>query len=174
MSITNGSTILAADLNAMALPALVNTRVDNARLPGGVELMATLVGVVDTTPAYRSKVRVVVPVDMRVESVAVQCSPGTVGAVVVVDVTGDGALPNFAMQVRATLTAGLAKAARLLFDNTMTANPGVTPSLTSRVGRLLTRGSTITITVTSATNVVATMVTQVVIVGRSSHARDTA
>ena len=174
MTIANGSTILAADLNTMAQPALVNTRVDNTRLPGGVEFIATLVGVVATTPSYRSKVRVVVPVDMRVESIALQTSPGTVGAVVTVDVTGDGALPNFAMRSQVTLTAGLAKSSRRFFDNTMAANPGVNPELTSRVGRLLPRGSTITITVSAPANLLATMVTQVVIIGRSNLARDTA
>ena len=174
MTIANGSTILQADLNAMSALSLSKARLDNARLSGGIPLTVTFHGLVASTPVYASKSRIVIPVDMLVDSLVVLISPGTATTTVTVDVTGDGALPNFAMRIIGTVDAGVAVLpARLLFDNNMSANPGVSPQLTSRVARLLPRGSTILITATT-TNIVATMSVQVTLAGRSRLARETA
>lgn len=169
MTVANGSIILAADLNTLVTPSLALMRTDNARLPGGVPFTMEFHGVTDVSPR---SCRIVIPVDMLVESIAVQTSAASAASTITVDVTGDGALPVFAMRVTGTTSAGLKKQSRLLFDNTMTANPGVSPETTSRVGRILPRGSTVDVFVTTS-NTLATMIVQVVIVARSRLARET-
>lgn len=176
MTIGNGSIVLAADLNAMALPALSLLQADNARLPGGAPISLCFPGLVAGLARYRTTKKIVIPVDMLVEAIAVQTSPATAASTITVDITGDGALPNFAMRVTGTLAAaGVTKQARLLFDGSQTnmAKGNVDPALTSRVPRLLSQGGTITVIV-STTNVLATMAAQVVIIGRSRLARGTA
>lgn len=175
MTIVNGSTILAADLNAMALSSLALLQDDNARLPGAIPLTVEFHGLVASTDSYRRRARIVIPTDMLLESIIVQTSPAnSAAATITVDLTGDGALPAFACRVTGTLgTAGVTKQGRLLFDNSMVANPGVTPELTSRVARLLPRGSTILLTV-ETTNTLNTMVAQVTLAGRSRLAREIA
>lgn len=173
MSFDFGFPVEADDLNGMTSGAIEDIRSDNAALPGIVELSATFPGLVTSTPVYCRKQRIVIPCDMLVESLCVATGPATSGAsTITVLVTGDGALPNFAMKVTGTLNVGRLKQNRLLFDNTLLANQDVTPELTSRVMRLLPKGSTIFVTV-ETTNALNTMQAQVLIAGRSFLARET-
>lgn len=172
MTIANGQPVIAAELNNLNGADMENLRGDNERSPGGVLFHCQFPGLVASTPARRSKRVLVIPVDMYVDSLAVQTTPGTAASTISVEVTGDGALPNFAMRLEGVLSSTLVKKhPRLLFDNNLSAKPGVDPALTSRVMRLLPKGSTITITV-STTNAVATMECQVTLCGRSYFARE--
>ena len=165
----------ANDLNTLVTPALALLQADNGRPAGGVPFTLTFAGLVASAADYRRKVRFVVPVDMVVDSIAVQCSPAhSDTATCTVDITGDGALPSFAMRVIGQLSSTVTtKLPRLLFDNAPVANPGVDPKLTSRVGRLLTQGTTVLVTI-STTNTRTKMVAQVTIACRSKLAREIA
>lgn len=172
MTIANGQPVEANDLNNLNGADMENVRSDNERLPGGVLVHFQLAGLVASTPPRCSKRVLVIPVDMYVDSLALQTTPGTAASTISVEVTGDGALPNFSMRLEGVLSSTLVKKhTRLLYDNTLTAKPGVDPALTSRVMRLLPKGSTITITV-STTNVLATMEAQVTLCGRSNFSRE--
>ena len=115
----------------------------------------------------------VVPGDIYVESLCVQTTTASsTAATITVDVTGDGVLPPWTMRISDTLTTGASKKhSRLLYDNGGSANPGVTPELTSRALRLLPKGSTVTISV-STTNTLATMEAVIVLACRQYRARE--
>ena len=171
MTVANGSTILAADLNALTSLSLVLMRTDNRRLPGYAPLIFTFQNLINGTPAARRTARFVVPVNMLVDTLAVITSPATSSAATITaTVSAGGILDDWAMEVTGTLDTVTKKQSRLLFDGTMTAKPGLNQSTTSRVVRLLPKGAIIDVTV-STTNALATMVATIVLCSRSSLAR---
>jgi hypothetical protein len=108
---------------------------------------------------------------MLVDTLAVITTPATsAAATITARVSAGGILDDWAMEVTGTLDTIAKKQARLLFDGTMTAKPGLNQATTSRVVRLLPKGAIIDVNV-STTNALATMVATIVLCSRSSLAR---
>ena len=171
MTVANGSTILAADLNALTSASLALMRSDNRRLPGYAPVIFTFQGLINGTPPARRTARFVVPVNMLVDTLAVITSPATSSAATITaTVSAGGILDDWAMEVTGTLDTVTKKQGRLLYDGTMLAKPGLNQSTTSRVVRLLPKGAIVDVTV-STTNALATMVATIVLCSRSSLAR---
>jgi hypothetical protein len=173
MTIGNGFPVLAADLNSLGSTSRENMREIMQRLPGALYIDALFSRLTATSAEATRRMKFVVPADIYVESLCVQTTTAnSTAATITVNVTGDGVLPPWAFEVRDTLGTGATKKhARLLFDNGGTANPGVTPELTSRALRLLPKGSTVTLSV-STTNTLATMEAYIVLVCRQYRARE--
>lgn len=173
MAIANGSPVLAADLNALGGASRVAMQTVMQRLPGALYIDALFSRLTTSSASATRRMKFVVPFDVYVESVCVQTTTAdSAASTITVDVTGDGVLPPWAMRVSDTLTTGATKKhARLLFDNGGSANPGVTPELTSRALRLLPKGSTVTISV-ETTNTLATMEAVIVLACRQYRARE--
>lgn len=170
MAITNGSAVLAADLNAMLSSSLAAIQSDNAQLPAGLLVPLSFHGLTNATVSTRRKAIFVAPFDLIIESVAVQAADFTAASTLTVTITGDGPLVNWPVSVSGTVGAGVVKLARLLYDNTKT-NAAKSFALTSRAYRVFPRGSTITVSV--ATTSVATPNTCVVILAcREFYGRD--
>ena len=166
MSITEGATILKADLDALLSTALAALAADNARKPLGHHVVLNFEGVVTGVANVYPKAVFVVPFDCYVETLAVVCKD-MVGTVTVA-VTGDGAVDNFPITITGTAGAGVTKFARLLYDGTKT--PLVNFATASRAFRCFPKGSTITVTVTT-TNAAAASALQVSLVLRSFFSR---
>lgn len=173
MAIANGSPVLAGDLNSLGSTSREDMRAVLQILPGALYIDALFSRLTTSSASAARRMKFVVPFDIYVESVCVQTTTAnSAAATITVDVTGDGVLPPWAMRVSDTLTTGASKKhARLLFDNGGSANPGVTPELTSRALRLLPKGSTVTVSV-EATNTLATMECVIVLVCRQYRARE--
>lgn len=173
MSITNGSLITAADLNAMTSTALGQLRTDNAQLPLGKRLNLSFSGltaaIVAASPQLCRKT-IVVPFDCYVEVLAVTASGMTAASTTTVAIAGDGALPNFPISATATTGAGVVEFGRTLFDGTK-GRVGKANMPTNQAFRAFTQGSTLTITATT-TSVAANAVLQVEIVIRSFLGRN--
>lgn len=168
MSIANGFSVEAADLNATGQIPLGRAQADNAQLPLGHEYVATfqnLVGGGSPTPVNRSKAVFVVPYDCFVESLAVVANDMTNGASLTVALSCPGVLDAFPVAVTTTLVSGALKVSRFLFDNSkanatagyMSANPAL---------RLLPKGATVTVN-TSTTSTATPSSVQVTLVLRS-------
>lgn len=171
MTVSNGSQITAADLNALTTASLALLQADNARVPGGVPLVFSFQGGINTTAAHRRRAIIVVPFDLLIETVAVQTGEHSVGASTTVAITGDGALPSFPITVTGVTGTGRQAIPRLLYDGTKT-NQAKDFATTSRAVRVWPKGSTITVQVTT-TNTTALSTICVVIVGRAFYARET-
>lgn len=171
MTIADGSLILAADLDALTLADLVLLQADNARLPGYHPLTFTFQGLVASTAANRRTARFVVPQNMLVDTLAVMTTAAnSAAATITARVSAGGILDDWAMEVTGTLDTVAKKQARLLFDGTMSAKPGVDQATTSRVVRLLPKGAIVDVDV-STTNTLATMVATIVLCSRIHLAR---
>lgn len=174
MTIADGSLILAADLDALTLADLALLRADNARLPGYHPLTFTfqgLVGPPSATPANRRKARFVVPQNMLVDTLAVITTPAnSAAATITATVSAGGILDDWAMTVTGTLDTVAKKQARLLFDGTMSAKPGLNQATTSRVVRLLPKGAIVDVEV-STTNTLGSMVATIIVCSRIQLAR---
>ena len=174
MTIANGSTILAADLNALTTTSLGLIQADNARLPGYAPIVFTFQGLVAGTVLARRKARFVVPVNMLIDTLAVITTPATsAAATITATVSAGGILDDWSMSVTGTLDTIAKKQARLLFDGTMLAKPGLNQSTTSRVVRLLPKGAIVDVEVVT-TNALATMVATIVLCSRLRLARGVA
>jgi hypothetical protein len=174
MSITNGASIAAADLNALTTTQLGLIQADNARLPGYAPIIFTFQGLVSGVALARRRARFVVPVNMLVDTLAVITTPATSSAATITaTVSAGGILDDWAMTVTGTLDTIAKKQARLLFDGTMEAKPGLDQATTSRVVRLLPKGSIVDVEV-DTTNALTTMVATIVLCSRSRLARGTA
>jgi hypothetical protein len=173
MAIANGNPVLAADLNALGGASRVAMQAVMQRLPGALYIDALFSRLTDTSAEATRRMKFVVPADIYVESLCVQTTAAnSTASTIAVNVTGDGVLPPWAFQISDTLGTGATKKhARLLYDNGGTANPGVTPELTGRALRLLPKGSTVTLSV-STTNTLATMEAYIVLVCRQYRARE--
>jgi hypothetical protein len=171
MAITNGSSITSADLNAMTTTSLGLIQIDNARLPGYAPLIFTFQNLTASTSLARRKARFVVPVNMLVDTLAIITTPATSSAsTITATVSAGGILDDWAMAVTGTLDTIAKKQARLLFDGTMLAKPGLNQATTSRVVRLLPKGSIVDVEV-STTNAATAMCATIVICGRARLAR---
>jgi hypothetical protein len=173
MPIANGSPVLASDLVVLGETARSDMREIMQRIPGALYIDALFSRLTDTSPAATRRMKFVVPADIYVESLCVQTTAAnSTASTITVNVTGDGVLPPWAFQISDTLGTGATKKhARLLYDNGGTANPGVTPELTGRALRLLPKGSTVTLTV-STTNTLATMEAVIILACRQYRARE--
>ena len=171
MTIADGSLILAADLDALTLADLVLLQADNARLPGYHPLTFTFQGLLSTTAANKRKARFVVPQNMLVDTLAVISTPAnSAAATITATVSAGGILDDWAMTVTGTLDTVAKKQARLLFDGTMSAKPGLNQATTSRVVRLLPKGAIVDVEV-STTNTLGSMVATIIVCSRIQLAR---
>jgi hypothetical protein len=157
MSISDASTVTAADLNAMTTTQQGNVQADNAQLPLGfllhLRFPTRVAGGFNVVPSRRAKSVFVAPCDVYVETVAVTTGDHTNPSTVTVEITGDGALVNWPIKVTGATGASPTLFSRLLYDNTKT-KPSADFSTTSRAFRVFPKGSTIT--VQAASNSVAT------------------
>lgn len=157
MTITNGQTATATDVNAMASTQLGLVQADNADYPAGFLVRFGFPNLVASTPAYRAKAIFVAPCDLLIEVLAVQTAD-MVGLVTVTAI-GDGALitdgddsdgdDGWGMKVSETVGTGIVKCARLLFDNTKTKVTADFQS-TAKAFRVVPKGSTVEIIATTA------------------------
>jgi hypothetical protein len=171
MTIADGSLILAADLDALTLADLVLLQADNARLPGYHPLTFTFQGLLSTTAANKRKARFVVPQNMLVDTLAVITTPAnSAAATITATVSAGGILDDWSMSVTGALDTVAKKQARLLFDGTMSAKPGLNQATTSRVVRLLPKGAIVDVEV-STTNTLGTMVATIIVCSRIQLAR---
>lgn len=180
MAITNGSAITKADLDAMITAALALIQADNGQVPQGLEVHLYFPNLVAATTALLAKAVIVAPYDCYVETIAAEGGEHTAASTLTVTVTGDGALGAWPKAPAAGSTtpfakasgavgAGINKIARLLFDGTKSA-----PSAgadTSRSVRIIPRGTTLTVAVTT-TSVATPSMTHVVLVLREHFARE--
>jgi len=169
MPITNGSTILAADVNEMTTSSLALVQADAGRIPVGMQAVFMFHNIRDGTSPHRRKSIFVVPYDCLLETVAVQCAEHTAASTATVTVTADGAYSNFPTSVSGTVGSGITKLSRLLYDNTQSS--GKSFASTARAFRALTKGSTVTVTAAS-TSVLASSSMQVTLVLRQFFARE--
>lgn len=174
MAITNGNLITAADLNALTTTQLGIIQADNARLPGYAPLVFTFQGLINTTVAARRRARFVVPANLLVDTLAVITTPAnSSAATITATVSAGGILDDWSMTVTGTLDTIAKKQARLLYDGTMAAKPGLNQATTSRVVRLLPKGAIVDVDI-STTNTLATMVATVILCCRCRLARGSA
>lgn len=170
MTLANGSTILATDLNAMFPAPLATMAADNAQLPAGAHVPFKFDGIVASTTAERTKCIFVVPFDVFIEAMAVTTNGMTNPSTVTVAVTGDGALPNFPISVTQVVTAAFTNLVRVVFDGTK-GRVGKFAMASNRAIRVFPRGSTITVSVTT-TNVAVGAQCSVSLALRQYFARD--
>jgi hypothetical protein len=180
MSLTNGSNILASDLTALTTAALALIQADNAQVPAAYEWHSHFPNLVTGTAAERRKSIVVAPFDCFVEVIAAEGNDHTAASTLTVSLYGDGALQSFPqapasgtttpfLSVSGTVGAGINKLSRLLYDGTKSSTKAG-PS-TSQAVRLIPRGTTLTLTV-STTSVAAASSTHVAVVLREFFARE--
>lgn len=176
MPITNGSTVLAADLNGMATTALALVQADNAHLPAGLELHLHFPGLVAATDLTLRRAVFVAPIDLLLESVAVETGNHTAASTSTVKVVSDGALMNGTsddgrgVSVTGTSATGaIDKFSRLLLDNSRT-NVAVDFASTAEAFRVFPAGSTVTVTI-ETTSVAVTSAAHVVLVFREFWGR---
>lgn len=184
MAITNGSTILKADLDAMATTQLGLVRDDNGQAPGVYELHLQFRGVVAGSTDAHARYVFVCPFDCYLETFAVSAGDqvGTVrgavtGNATVVDGLADtasigdeGQLVFWPTKVSGAAGAGLTQLGRLLYDGTKT-KQGLNFATTNRAHRTLLKGSTITVSVSADAGAVASLIT-VALVLREFFARE--
>ncbi len=169
MTISNGSAIIATDLDALTTAALALIQADNAQLPIGFHHSATFHNVVTGTNASYRKQIFVVPFDCYIESVCVQAGDQTAASTVTATVEADGVLGPWDISISGTAGAGTTHLARLLYDNTKTKQSAV--SSTSTAFRVLPAGTTVTITV-STTSIATPSVIVVLLALRQFFARE--
>lgn len=169
MTISNGSTISASDINTGTSTYLGTFLAgDNALVPLGFHVHALFKNVVTGTTAYKRKMRFVVPFDCYLETFAVvaadQTAASTVSAAITADgsmvddlsddasITDEGKLVFWPVKVSGTAGSGTTKLSRLLYDGTLT-QAGAKFATANRAFRTLLKGSTITVSVkTTSTN----------------------
>ena len=149
MTIANGNTITASDLDAWVTTQLGLIQNDNEQKPAGVLLNFFFPDLVTGTPERQRKAIFVMPFDGLVEAVASQCGDHTASSAFTVALTGDGALVNWPTSQAGTVGAGITKPSRLLYDNTKT-KASLNFSTTAQAFRCFTKGSTVTLVVSSA------------------------
>jgi hypothetical protein len=147
VTISDGSAITAADLNALTTTDLARLQDDNALVPLGFYYNASFKNLVTGTNALYRRARFVVPCDCYVEAMALQASEFTAASTITAAVTGDGALTNWPITLTGTVGAGRTNVTRLLYDNTKTKvrASGGGFATTSQAFRVFPRGSTITV-----------------------------
>lgn len=170
MTLANGSPVITGDIDFLVTVSLALLQNDNRAFPGMCEEHFYLQDVVaGTTPTLRTIV-FVTPVDLIVETVAVETGDHTAASTTTVAITGDGAVTYWPVTETGTTGAGITKLARRLFDNTKTAT-GDAFATTSKAFRTFTKGSTITMVVTT-TSVATPSLIHVVLCWREFYARE--
>jgi hypothetical protein len=171
MTISNGSAVLAADLDAMLTSSLALILADDAQLPAGAELNLYFPRLQSATPTSVRRYSFVAPCDLLVECSYVQAADMAAASQLTVNVTGNGELGNWPLTVGPfSVGSGVSNGPRLLFDNTK-GNPKNNFATTSQAFRVFRRGVTITITLT-ATGGAATSTVQVGLVFREFFQRE--
>ena len=94
MTISNGSAILATDLNAMCTTQLGLLETDNLQLPLGFHHAAVFANLVAGTGATRRKHTFVMPVDCYLEALCLTAADHTAASTTTATVTADGALTS--------------------------------------------------------------------------------
>ncbi len=159
MTISNGSAVLAADLDAMTTTQLAAMATDTAQLPLGGEVSFIFAGIV-TGVTYTA--RWVAPYDCLIEVVAVQAADFTAASTAIVSLSAPGILDAFPVTITGATGAGITKLARVLYDNVGLGN--------ARTLRVIPKGAIVDINA-STTSAAAASQMQVVIVYRSFFAR---
>lgn len=172
MTILNGSTVLAADLNAMLTASLQMLVDDNGQLPVGAQM-----NVFFPNLTASARFTFVAPCDLLVEVAAVQAADMTAASTTTVTLLGDvvdgiatGPVANWPLTIEGTTGAGVTALPRLLNDNTKT-NVSFNFATTARPFRVYPKGSTITMTV-STTSVATPNTVQVCLVVREFWNRE--
>lgn len=145
MAIIDGYQILASDMNTLLDGYLSSIQAEANSKTLGAYFCHTMYNVVNTTPEYRRQWIFVAPCNVYIETLAVQTMDmvGLTTVTVNVDAT-----PTTPYSVSDTAVTGIDKFDRLLFDNSVSNNRRF--ALDSRMFRLLPKGSTITVTVSTS------------------------
>lgn len=151
MTISNGSTIDKADLDALLTAGMTKIIADRQRAPHGYHLSFSFRNLVASTPQAARTKRFVIPRDCYLEAMALTASDSS-GETISADLTGDGALANFPVGLSGTVTIGLSSVSRKFYDSTITKD-------LDRAFRLLNQGSTCTLLVSTTETSVNTQVT---------------
>lgn len=178
MTISDGSTIESADLDALGTAQLALLRADNAQLPLAHEASFVWVGLTASSADERCKAVFVMPFDGWLETLVVQGSDFTAASSVTVSLTCPGVLtasdvdaPDpFPVSVTGAVgAASRTKLSRVIYDGTK-GRVGTTHMASNRAIRLIPKGATVTINV-QTTSVVATSMLQVLLLLRGNWAR---
>jgi len=144
MTVSNGSAIVKADLDALTETALALIAADNARLPLGWPLALEFSGLNASLAAHRRTRTFVAPQDLLLETFAVQTHGLTASSALSFTIRGDGGVAQFPVDVLGTGGATTANQTRTLFDNTK-GRVDAASLPTNPVLRVFPRGSTITV-----------------------------
>jgi hypothetical protein len=142
VTISNGSNILAADLNVMLDAVLDKVVADHRGLPLGHFWRQTYQNVVASTPATVTTTALIAPFDCFVESVAV-CS-GDMAGTFTLAIDGNGGVGEFPITVTGTLVSGRTELARKLFDGSLIDGQSDMATVQTAV-RVFPKGTTITL-----------------------------
>jgi hypothetical protein len=156
MTIADGQTIIASDLDALTTSALANAQTDNAQLPLGFHLWATFHNLVAGSNALYRRTVFVVPFDCYIESVKVQAGDQTAASTVTLALDFDGVLAPWEISISGSAGAGTTELTRLLYDNTKTKQTNV--AATSMAFRVLPAGTTVAVTVSTTSVATPSMV----------------
>lgn len=188
MTISNGSSIIASDLNTLISTELGLLATDNAQLPLGFVQSFTFPNLVSGTGSTRRKARFVAPFDCYLEALCVQAADQTASSTVKAAVTGDDTLVDnlgdtddfgeerglafWPVKVSGTAGAGITLLSRLLFDNTKKkVGLGGNFATSSKAFRLISKGSTLLVSA-STTSVATPSCVQVALAVRQFFARE--
>lgn len=172
MTISNGSTITASDLNGMCTTALSNVQADNARLPLGHEYTLNFNGLIDTTASNRRMAAVYLPCDCFLETVTVRLGIPALSSTATVTITNNADPANaFPVTLTGTLTAlfAITRFQRVLYDGTG-GNVASSYMAANRAVRVYPQGSKLTVTV-STTSTSALPQVQVTLLMRQYFSR---
>lgn len=185
MTISNGSAIVATDLDTLVTTDLGLVQDDNEGKPLGFNVNFFFHNLVAGTAAARRKSIWVPPHDYYLEALAVQAGDQTAASTVQAAVTGDGTITEslgdntdhgeeqglvfWPVKVSGAAGAGTTKLARVLLDNTKGKARRNFPSA-SQAFRTLLAGSTITVSV-KTTSVATPSLVMVTLVMRQLWAR---
>lgn len=170
MTISNGSVVLAADVNGMLAVSLNDVRDDDAQLPIGAEFNILFPNLVAGTIALSRRFEFVAPCDLLVESMAVQAADMTPASTLTVRLTGNGPITNWPITVTGTVGAGVVALPRLLFDNSKT-NVSKDFATTAQAFRVFPKGSTIVV-FAETTSIATPSTVQVCLVFREFFGRE--
>lgn len=168
MTLANGSLILASDLAGMATAQLALLAADNGQLPLGLQHAFQFPGITAALLASnpeRCKAVFVMPWDGYVETMAVQGGDLTAASTTTATLTCPGPITStglgpdpFPVTQSGTTGAGIVKLARIIYDGTK-GRVGATYMPTNRAFRVIPRGNTVTVNVTTTSVAAASMLT---------------
>jgi hypothetical protein len=165
VTISNGSTILAADLDALTTSQLIVCAVDAIQAPLAGEVCLVFPGLtagLRSSNPKRCQASFTAPYDVLIEAVAVQAGDHTAASTTTVTLSCPGVLDAFPVVMSGTTGAGLTKLARVLYDNA-----GKGPA---RAVRVIPRGAIVDVDVDTTSAAAASML-QVMIAYTAFFAR---